>query len=177
MKLSNQVVEPHMVASFLMNDIARMCRQMVDQQIREIGLTRAQWYLLNFVYLYDGLSQQELADLIDLGKSNVAKQIHSLEEKGWIRRGPHESDRRSFRVHMSAEIRKTVKKLNRLVHLILQNVLSPLTPDEAQQLIGFLRAIDQQFDRDLHTQPPPPSKEMTRLIEQIKEEMSTKLIS
>ena len=157
MKLSEHVTEPYMVASFLMNDISRICRQLVDQQMRTLDLTRAQWYLLNYIYLYDGLSQQELADLIDLGKSNVAKQVHALEEKGWVRRGPHEADGRSFRVYLVPEVKPTIKKLNGIAEICLKNLLTGFTKTESTQLIGMLRRIDRMLEDQLSNNVPPPA--------------------
>jgi hypothetical protein len=61
MKQSNLPSEPHLLASWLMNDIARVCRRLIDRQMRSFDLTSAQWYLLNYLYSYDGISQQELA--------------------------------------------------------------------------------------------------------------------
>lgn len=169
MKLSTHVTQPHMIASFLMNDIARICRQLVDQQMRPLGLTRAQWYLLNYVFLYDGLSQQELADLIDLGKSNVAKQIHSLEEKGWVRRGPHERDGRSFRVYLTAEMKPTIKKLNKLVELNLQNAFQGLEETKVPQFIDALRNIDRQLENELRS--GLPLKGSKKLLDEIASDM------
>jgi len=175
MKLSTHVVQPHMVASFLMNDIARMCRQLVDQKIRDLDLTRAQWYLLNYIFLYEGLSQQELADLADLGKSNVAKQIHSLEQKGFVRRGLHETDGRSFRVYMTQGASKTVRKLNLLVEHILRNILDTLNEGEKDTLIALLRRIDQNLDKELRSPAPGGSQRTSRLLASVKEDLAAKL--
>lgn len=119
-----------------------MCRQMVDREMRKIGLTRAQWYILNFVFLYEGATQQELADMLDLGKSAVAKQIATLQEKGWLYKGIHESDSRSFRVYLTEGMRPVVVKLNKLAESILSPFLDRLSSDEASTLIHLLRTID-----------------------------------
>ena len=169
MRLSGHVTQPHMVATFLMNDISRICRQLVDQHMRQIDLTRAQWYLLNYVHLYDGLSQQELADLVDLGKSNVAKQIRSLEQKGWVKRGPHEQDGRSFRVYMIKKMKPTIKKLNSVAELSLQGVLDHLNKKEISALVHMLKGIDLQLESALADNTPDP--EITRLLKEIRKEL------
>lgn len=170
MKLSGHVTQPHMIASFLMNDISRIARQLVDQHMRNLGLTRAQWYLLNYVYMYDGLSQQELADLIDLGKSNVAKQIHSLEQKGWVKRRPHESDGRSFRVYLMADMKKTISKLNEIASLALENLLTRFDKKDVTQFINMLRGIDLQLEMDLAREEPSPG--ITKLVKEISGDLS-----
>lgn len=170
MKLSGHVTEPHMIASFLMNDIARICRQVIDQHMRHLGLTRAQWYLLNYLYLYDGLSQQELADLIDLGKSNVAKQIYSLEKKGWVTRSPHESDGRSFRVYLMADMKSTIKKLNKIVSLAIQNLLARFSKKEVTLFINMLRGIDLQLEVILTENKLSPN--LRKLLDEVNANLS-----
>lgn len=149
MKLSALPSEPHVTASWLMNDIARICRQLIDKQMRAFELTRAQWYLLNYLYLYDGLSQQELADLVDLGKSNVSKHVQVLETKGWVTRGPHEVDRRSFRVFLSVEMKPTIQKLNAVAAACTKNLLARFTDKEIAQFVNMLRMIDLQLESEL----------------------------
>ena len=154
MKISEHIQRPHMVATFLMNGISRICRQLVDRQMRPIGLTRAQWYMLNYVYLYEGLSQQELADLIDFSKSNVAKHIRSLEKKGWVARGAHEHDGRSFRVHLTADMKPTIRKLNKLAELTLRNVLDDLPDDAIPLLIAGLKSVDRHLESEFKRNIP-----------------------
>lgn len=170
MKLSSHVTHPHMIATFLMNDISRICRQLVDEQMRLVGLTRAQWYLLNYVHLYDGLSQQELADLIDLGKSNVAQQIRSLEEKGWVRRAPHETDGRSFRVYITAKMRPAIRKLNKLADLALKGTLDRLDNKQVSQLIVMLKGIDLQLETELGGDRSIPG--VNRVVAEIRKDLA-----
>ena len=161
---------PHMIATFLMNDISRICRQLVDHQMRQVGLTRAQWYLVNYVYMYDGLSQQELADLIDLGKSNVAQQIRSLEEKGWIHRGPHERDGRSFRVYMTDGMKPIVRKLNDLANQVLKETVGKLGEKELKQLIITLKGIDLNLEKELNQEGTTPN--IRKLVEEIRKDLT-----
>jgi len=159
-----------MVATFLMNDISRMCRQLVDKQMRAIGLTRAQWYLLNYVHLYDGVSQQELADLIDLGKSNLGQQVRILEKKGWVIRKPHEKDGRSFRVYMTKKMKPTIRKLNMLADIILKGSMDRLDGNEVNQLIFMLKAVDVQLEATLARGEPLPK--VKKLMEEISQDLA-----
>ena len=120
--------------------------------------------------MYDGLSQQELADLIDLGKSNVAQQIRSLEEKGWIHRGPHERDGRSFRVYMTDGMKPIVQKLNDLANLVLKETVGKLDGKELKQLIITLKGIDLYLEKELSRDGATPA--ISKLVEAIRKEMA-----
>lgn len=172
MKLSNHVKQKHMIASFLITDSARVIRQLVDKNMRLLGLTRAQWFLLNYAYLYDGLSQQEIANLIDLGKGNVATQIHSLVAKGWLRRERHETDGRSFRVYIPTDMRPTIRKLNKVAELSLKNLLNGVEENDVERLIAVMRHIDQQLEIEIRK--TAPAKELNRLVEEISAELAAR---
>lgn len=152
MKHPKSVTQDHMIATFLINDISRMCRQVVDREMRKIGLTRAQWYILNFIYLYEGATQQELADLIDLGKSAVGKQVATLQDRGWVYKGNNENDARSFRVYLTEHMKPAVVRLNKFVELVLAPALGPLKDHEVPSLIYMLRSLDSQIE-DLLSEP------------------------
>ena len=40
---------------FLLNDVARLLRTVYDRRIRELGLTRAQWWVLTHVFRSNGM--------------------------------------------------------------------------------------------------------------------------
>jgi len=169
MKLSGHVTQPHMIVAFLVNDVSRMCRQLTDRKMREVGLTRAQWFLLNYVLIYDGLSQQELADLSDLPKSNVAVQIRTLEAKGWVSRGPHETDGRSFRVYLTEEMKPIIRKLNDVASMVLKDTLSKISEKEVKHLIIMLKSIDLQLEAEFAIAKPTPK--LNKLIEEIRQDL------
>lgn len=62
-------------------------------------LSPSQFNLLNVLFgQIDGLSQSELSRLLIMHRSNATGLIDRLERRGLVRRNPHPSDRRAYRV-------------------------------------------------------------------------------
>jgi MarR family transcriptional regulator for hemolysin len=52
--------------AFTLNDVARLLRTYADYKAGQFGMTRAQWAVLVRLDRAEGLSQSELADMLDL---------------------------------------------------------------------------------------------------------------
>ncbi len=138
--------QPELIVWFLINDTSKRFFAAVDKEMRSVGLTRAQWYLLTHAYYYDGLTQQELADTMDLTKSSAAKLIKKLEQKGWILRKTDNNDARVFRVYLIASIRPLIEALAQVARNALELPLSLLSKADMTQLTRLLRTIETTLD-------------------------------
>jgi MarR family transcriptional regulator, transcriptional regulator for hemolysin len=85
----------------VLHDVARLCRTRADQLARTHGMTRAQWVILLWCQRQPGLSQNELAALIDVEPITVGRLIDRLEARGVIERRLDKTDRRIRRVHLT----------------------------------------------------------------------------
>ena len=85
---------------FLLYDAARLMRTRADQRARRMGMTRAQWVILAWLELRPGLSQNELANLVELEPISVARLIDRLEGHGLVERRADPKDRRIRRLHL-----------------------------------------------------------------------------
>jgi MarR family transcriptional regulator, transcriptional regulator for hemolysin len=159
MKESPLVRQPELITWFLLTDVSRIIRQMVDSEMRALGLTRAQWYLLTHTYYYEGMTQQQLADLMDLGKSSTAKLIHKLEKKNWVVRESDPDDARIARVSLTPRMHTTIRELTRLCAMAIRHVFQGLSEHEAEHLVSLLRKVEMTLSRER----PAPSKELELL--------------
>ncbi|WP_255467886.1 MarR family winged helix-turn-helix transcriptional regulator [Reyranella sp. CPCC 100927] len=63
-------------------------------------MTRAQWVVLVRVELQPGLSQNELAALLEVEPITVARLVDRLQKRGLVERRPDAKDRRIWRLHL-----------------------------------------------------------------------------
>jgi MarR family transcriptional regulator, transcriptional regulator for hemolysin len=84
----------------LLHDVARLLRTRFDQRARARGMTRAQWVILARLNAQPGLSQIEMASLLEVEPINVGRLIDRLEARGLVERRPDPSDRRVWRLHL-----------------------------------------------------------------------------
>lgn len=85
---------------FLLHDIARQLRVTGDRRARAHGMTRAQWVILWWLERQPGLSQKELAELMDVEPITVARLVDRLAKRAMVERRDDPTDRRIWRLHL-----------------------------------------------------------------------------
>lgn len=85
---------------FLLHDVARLLRVDADKRARAHDMTRAQWGILIWLERQPGISQKELAELLEVEPITVARLIDRLEARGMVERRPDPKDRRIWRLHL-----------------------------------------------------------------------------
>ena len=85
----------------LINDLARLLRTRADARARAFGMTLAQWKILVRLEAQPGVSQNELAALIEVEPITVARLVDRLETRGFVERRADPSDRRIWRLHVT----------------------------------------------------------------------------
>jgi DNA-binding MarR family transcriptional regulator len=84
----------------LLNDVARLTRVAADKRARLHGMTRAQWVMLLRLERQPGLSQKEVAEILEVEPITVARLIDRLEQRGLVERRADGRDRRIWRLHL-----------------------------------------------------------------------------
>jgi DNA-binding MarR family transcriptional regulator len=85
---------------FLLHDIARLLRVTGDRRARAHGMTRAQWVILWQLERQPGLSQKELAEIMEVEPITVARLVDRLAARGMLERRDDPADRRIWRLHL-----------------------------------------------------------------------------
>lgn len=132
---------------FLVNDVARLMRTVYDRRVRSLGLTRSQWWVLNHLYVSDGISQTELADLLDVEKPTLGRLLDRLEAKDWVRRRPDAADRRVRRVHLTPQVQGLMGELRRVARELRSDALMGMSAAERDQFIATLILIKANLAR------------------------------
>ncbi len=92
--------EPRLDFLVLLNDLARSIRTEADRRARLHGMTRAQWVILGRLKATPGLSQRELAEILEVEPITVGRLVDRLEIRGMVERRPDPDDRRIWRLHL-----------------------------------------------------------------------------
>src|SRR3954466_8543493 len=77
----------------VISDVARLIRTAFDRRVRELGITRAQWLLLTRLHRNPGVSQSELADLMEVERASAGRMIDRMEANGWVERRAQNGER------------------------------------------------------------------------------------
>jgi MarR family transcriptional regulator, transcriptional regulator for hemolysin len=126
---------------FLVHDVARLLRVAYDRRTRDLGLTRSQWWVLNHLYFHEGITQSELAEMLDIEKPTLGRLLDRLEDKGWLERRADRSDRRAKRVYLTGNVQDLMRALRVLAADLRAKALDGLDEAEREQLLDALRVV------------------------------------
>lgn len=88
---------------FLIYDVAQLMRRHADSRARKDGMTRAQWALLSRLERHPDSTQSDLAQQTDVEPITVGRLIDRLEVAGFVERRPDPTDRRIWRLRVTAK--------------------------------------------------------------------------
>ena len=72
-----------------------------DRLARRQGMTKAQWVVMIRLARYPGLSQKDLAELMEVEPITVGRLVDRLEARGLVIREADEQDRRIWRLRVT----------------------------------------------------------------------------
>ncbi len=84
----------------LVSDTARLIGTYADRLARRQGMTKAQWVVMLRLARHPGLSQKDLADMMEVEPITVGRLVDRLEARGLVARHADEQDRRIWRLHL-----------------------------------------------------------------------------
>lgn len=127
--------------TFRFEDIPRMLRRSFDDILVDSGLSRTQWRLLGYVLRQSGLTQTELAGLLELERASVGNAIDVLCERGLVVREQVPNDRRAWSIVATARAEALFESVSEVTLEIYAKTFRGLTAQELQFLHGLLDRI------------------------------------
>jgi DNA-binding MarR family transcriptional regulator len=125
----------------VISDIARLMRTEFDRRAKKLGLTRPQWLLLSRLHRHPGLSQSELAIMLEVEKATAGRMVDRLEASGWVKRRTEPGDRRVRRVYLTTEAEREHKRMWPVAEAMVEDALADLSTQESRQLLGLLERV------------------------------------
>lgn len=95
----------------LLHDVARLIRVEADKRARLQDMTRAQWVMLLKLARHPGLSQKDLAEILEVEPMTVARLTDRLEARGLVERRADPRDRRIWRLHLRPEAEPILRNI------------------------------------------------------------------
>ena len=132
---------------FILNDVARLMRTTFDRRVKALGLTRSQWWVLNHLFRNDGVTQSELAEILEVEKATLGRLLDRMEQKGWIRREGHADDRRAKRVFLTEDVEPSIKTMRAAAAEVRRESISGLSVAQQTQFVDALLAIKANLSR------------------------------
>lgn len=106
-----------------------------------LDLKFTQFLILKRLALMGPMSATELARAVELDGGAMTRQLDQLERKGYLRRCPHEQDRRALRIELTAAGDALWQHLTSCNDRVLAAAQASLSADERAQLHDYLERV------------------------------------
>jgi MarR family transcriptional regulator, lower aerobic nicotinate degradation pathway regulator len=127
--------------SWLINQAALPANRLVTEVLAGAGTRRYHYSLLAALDEFGPASQADLSRRTTIDRSDMVAIVNELAQQGMVERTPDPRDRRRNVVEITAEGRRRLRKLDRLVAQAQDELLSPLSTDERDQLVDMLTRV------------------------------------
>jgi len=113
-------------------ETAHALRKAFTRRAASVGVTGAQWKVLFKLTLKPALRQTDLADLLDIEPITLTRIIDRLQEAGLVERTPDPTDRRAWRLHVTAKAQPVVEKLRAIANEMTAEVFAGIDPKDIE---------------------------------------------
>ena len=120
---------------------SRLLRNYVDHRAKSRGTTRAQWIVLFRLREQEGLSQVDLADVLELQPISLVRLLDRLVEHGLVERRSDPRDRRANRLFLTASGRQLADDLDSLRDAIATDVFQGVPTATLETSLKTLRDV------------------------------------
>lgn len=122
-------------------ETSRLLRNYIDHRAKSRGTTRAQWIVLFRLREQEGLSQVDLADVLELQPISLVRLLDRLVEHGLVERRSDPRDRRANRLFLTAAGRQLADDLDSLRDAIATDVLQGVPTATLETSLKTLRDV------------------------------------
>jgi MarR family transcriptional regulator, transcriptional regulator for hemolysin len=124
---------------------SRLLRNYVDHRAKSRGTTRAQWIVLFRLREQEGLSQVDLADVLELQPISLVRLLDRLVEHGLVERRSDPRDRRANRLFLTVAGRQLADDLDSLRDAIATDVLQGMPAATIETNLRALRDVKERI--------------------------------
>ena len=125
--------------------------------LKKLGLSPGQPKVLRCLTALGPCSQKTLADYCEVDPAAICRMLDSMERDGFLRRQPSPTDRRSGTVVLTEQGREAFARWEAQCITLESAMLQGFTPEERQQLAGFLARAYRNVGGRLLTEEEAPS--------------------
>ena len=124
--------------------VARACQlmqQAMTRAIADLDIKTPHLDILINLYRFDGISQQELARKLLVGRSNMSMLLPQLEKRGLIERSPDAKDKRVLRLSLTKAGRDLTVRAMAIQTGLIERTLSQTPADRCLQVAESMEDI------------------------------------
>lgn len=150
---------------YLVHDVSRIRRTMMDHYMRPLGITRSQWSVMSALSRAnnEGLMQVDLARLLDVGKVTVGGLVDRLEASGHVERRPDPSgDRRVKRVFITEQGYEMLDQMIYVAEDLNNRIMSGISAEDVATAESVLVRVKENIKEAIRIAPASGPRPLPR---------------
>ncbi|HEY8500928.1 MAG TPA: MarR family transcriptional regulator [Clostridia bacterium] len=125
-----------------MKAVLRSARQTVNSELASLNLSGAEGdIIIHLLSKNDGLSQEKLAERLDIDKAAVSRTVNALYVKGYIHRERLADDSRTYRVTLTDAAKEAGEKIKHAYNKVYETALRGIGESEFQCFNNLLEKV------------------------------------
>ena len=129
----------------MLNSLVRLFNVTFDRRSRSLGLTRPQWQLLLHLDRRPGMTQTELARVLELSVPTVANLVHRLIDRGWIEIRIDPGHRLNKYLFLLPTVRPLLTRVHKVARSVDDASMRGLSGKEWGQLLSLLLRLKENL--------------------------------
>ena len=146
MECGSPLNAPREALSFRFDEIVRALSRRVDARLEAYDLSRTQWRLLAYIVRNHGMTQSEIARVLELERASVGQTIDIMERKELLTRSPSQTDRRVWRIEATQKAHDLLPELRPMVDRLHEQTFAGFSDGEIELLGDLIDRIVNNID-------------------------------
>lgn len=117
------------------------------EEYEELGIGSYQDSYIVDICAHPGITQEQLSRIMYVHKSNVARQMSALEEKGFIERRPDPADRRNLLVYPTEKAFSVLEKIRAVHAQWREKLFEGFTEREREEAAAYIERLSENAKR------------------------------
>lgn len=120
------------------SDLGRLMRKRFDAAARDYNVTGPQWRVLASIERYPGITQGQLAELLDVEPITTCRMVDRLALAGLVERRSNADDRRIWNLHLTGGALSMLDKVHEIGGAVIDQALAGFTDEEETTLRALM---------------------------------------
>ncbi|MGE4062432.1 MAG: MarR family winged helix-turn-helix transcriptional regulator [Rhodospirillaceae bacterium] len=133
-------------------ELSRTMRHYLRSATRSLGFTQEQWRALWHLSRNEGLTQTNLAALLDVQPIQLTRALDRLAAKDLIERRPSPRDRRAIQVYLTKKAKPVIAQLAQLLEGLKATAVAGLSAADLERTSEVLRRMRANLDKHENSQ-------------------------
>ena len=123
------------------SQIYRKGNSFISKEISKFGIGSGQIMFLIELYKNDGISQEELSEILNIDKATTCRAIKKLEKEELLIKVKDENDKRAYKLYLTEKSKSIEDNIKNALNEWEKHISKELSLEEVNILINMLKKI------------------------------------